>query len=184
MGRAMARRHGRQQGARRSASAVPSLPSRRCTRPLPEHRHIPGTNPRHPEGAFDAVRSLADDVTASATATGNAAWLYGLDLLEAGFYWESHEVLEPVWMNAPPNSAERHLVQAVIQLANAGLKQVMGRDRAALRLCRICDDLLDRIGEAGPDLIMGLEIVAVRTAIARLRRDVEAGRIGEVRTLI
>jgi hypothetical protein len=61
----------------------------------------------------------------------NAAYLYGHRLLEAGFYWEAHEVWEAVWMNCRPNSTEKVLLQALIQQANARLKRKMGKVNAA-----------------------------------------------------
>lgn len=102
--------------------------------PLPPYAHIPGQNPRHAPELFDTAKASALKITRSATAEANPAWRYGLELLAAGFYWECHEVLETVWMNAPPNSRERAAVQGVIQLANAALKREMNRPKAALRL--------------------------------------------------
>jgi uncharacterized protein len=103
--------------------------------PLPGHAYLPGRTARHPEGAFDAIRDAAPRPTRSEEAASNVTWRHGLRLFAGGWFWECHEVLEPVWMNAAPNSRERALVQAVIQLANAALKARMGQDRACARLC-------------------------------------------------
>ena len=137
----------------------------------PAYAHIPGQNARHPEGAFDTIRGRALTPTVSATASDNAAFQAGLDLLETGFYWEAHEVLEPVWMNAPANAPERFLVQSLIQLANAALKQKMARPNAALRLCAIARDHLGRAGPAGAS-VMGLHIDAIAIAIDQLQQSV------------
>ena len=139
--------------------------------PLPNHRHLPGLNARHAEDAFDQIRRRALVPTTSETAQANPAWLYGLRLLEAGFWWEAHEVLEPVWMNAVPNSAERHLVQGVIQLANAALKHQIERPKAALRLCDASEELLRA---AGPDDVMGLRIDLILREVTRLRLAVQS----------
>lgn len=109
--------------------------------PLPDHRYIPGQTPRHPDDAFDPIRNCALTETQTETAPQNPAWLYGLKLFDAGFWWEAHEVWEVVWMNARPNSAERAMTQAVIQLANAALKREMGAENACRRLRQIADDL-------------------------------------------
>ena len=116
--------------------------------------------------------------TVSETAGLNPAWHYGLVLLEAGFYWEAHEVLEPVWMNAAEDSAERHLVQAVIQLANGALKIAMGRPKAAERLFDMVRDLL---AKAGPGPVMGLDPWQVVQSIAAIDPEVDPQgiRIGE-----
>ena len=49
-------------------------------------------------------------------------------------------------MACPPNSGERVLVQAGIQLANAGLKARMGRDAAKIRLMQQADELFAEAG--------------------------------------
>ncbi|MDO5528554.1 MAG: DUF309 domain-containing protein [Paracoccus sp. (in: a-proteobacteria)] len=97
----------------------------------PPHAYRPGQTPRHPEGAFDALRATAEDGLSS------KAYHLGLDWLEQGYFWEAHELLEPVWMAAPPNSAERLMLRGLIQLANARLKAAMGRKAASDRLMLI-----------------------------------------------
>lgn len=146
----------------------------------PPFAHIPGQNSRHPEGTFDDIRARALTPTVSATAAKNAAFQAGLDLLETGFYWESHEILEPVWMNAPANAPERFLVQALIQLANAALKQKMGRPKAALRLCAIARQHLDRAGPAEA-IVMGLHVETIAGAIDRLDHALAQNRVVPIR---
>ena len=101
---------------------------------LPPYRHIPGSNQRPDTAFLESVAQQAPAITGDSGAASNIAWLYGVRLFNEGFYWESHEVLESVWMSAPPNSRERHLLQSVIQLANARLKHLMGRQQAQVRL--------------------------------------------------
>ncbi len=145
--------------------------------PLPEAAHVPGANPRPDEAAFDAVKAAVPAETTTEGAAENVAWQHGLRLIAAGYYWEAHEVLEPVWMNAAPNSPERHLLRAAIQLANAALKQRMGRPKASLRLCDIAED---EARAAGPGPVMGLGGSPLVAATARLRAAVEAGRVEPV----
>lgn len=91
--------------------------------------HIPGQNVRPPEGSIPA---------------GEAE---GRALYEAGYFWEAHEAWEPVWMAAAPNSAERAGLQAMIQLANARLKLVMGQEGAVARILPRLDEHLSRAGQ-------------------------------------
>ncbi|MEM8750547.1 MAG: DUF309 domain-containing protein [Pseudomonadota bacterium] len=102
--------------------------------PLPGHIYVPGKTARHDEAFLDPVKALAAQVTTDDTALENIAWLFGLRLIDEGYFWEAHEILETVWMQARPNSREKHLVQGVIHLANAGLKEKMERPVAAERL--------------------------------------------------
>src|ERR1044072_4148241 len=71
---------------------------------------------------------------------------YGLGLNDAGFFWESHEILEAVWAAAPQGGRERILLRACIQIANANLKLRMGRPHAASRLFGEALAELDELG--------------------------------------
>lgn len=139
--------------------------------PLPTYRHIPGRNER-PDGAFfDNIKAESE-----------TAWLYGIRLFNTGFYWEAHEVLEPVWLGAMPNSRERHLVQAVIHLANGLLKEAMERPNARRRLAGLARG---RLLEAFPDgrgKLMGVyaaealaaaDMLASGNGVVRLNIDYE-----------
>jgi hypothetical protein len=59
---------------------------------------------------------------------------YGIALNDAGYFWESHEVLEAVWAAAPQGGRERILLRACILIANANLKLRMQKSSAAARL--------------------------------------------------
>lgn len=103
--------------------------------PLPDQPHIPGRTPRPPgDDDVHRIASAAPDPTVPQAWRDNAAYMAGFRLYAAGCFWEAHEVWEPVWMKARPNSRERELVQGLIQLANAGLKIRMGQPNAARRL--------------------------------------------------
>lgn len=110
--------------------------------PLPPHAYIPGKTPRHPEGWFDAITTAVPVGGPLAQLHLTQAWTAGLLYLERGYFWECHEVLEAVWMQAPQGSPEREMVQAVIQLANARLKLLMERPHATIRLCTMVQDHL------------------------------------------
>jgi hypothetical protein len=127
----------------------------------PPHAYVPGRTPRHPEGLFDAVRDTAEGVSVEQLAATDA-WRTGLRWLREGYWWEAHEVLEPVWMAAPPNAPERHMVRAAIQCANARLKRVMGRPGAAERLEAIVAQLLDEVALSGREPVMGLSVGEAR----------------------
>src|ERR1700719_5190418 len=59
---------------------------------------------------------------------------YGIALNDAGYFWESQEVLEAVWAAAPQGGRERMLLRACIQIANANLRLRMRKPHAAARL--------------------------------------------------
>jgi predicted metal-dependent hydrolase len=138
---------------------------------VPPHAYVPGQTARHPDGSFDAIKASVSHDVLPASLHLTEAWAAGRAYLDAGFYWECHEVLEAVWMRTPEGSAERDMVQALIQLANARLKQRMGRNRAAWRLCGMVNAHLaccpkDRA-------ILGLEAREVRGWVQATQRQVE-----------
>jgi predicted metal-dependent hydrolase len=95
------------------------------------------------------------------------AWRAGIAWLHRGFFWEAHEALEPVWAALPQNSAERATVQALIQLANAALKQKMGRQGAAMRICALAEQTLP--GWNGAPLPMGVNRARLSDVLGEIR---------------
>lgn len=121
----------------------------------PERPYIPGQSPRHREGLFDPIRASAHSGQSPAELAQTRAFRMGLLYREAGFYWEAHEVLEPVWMALPDPGAERRFVQGLIQIANGDLKIEMNRPKAALRLATMARALIPETREG---TIMGIAL--------------------------
>lgn len=107
-------------------------------------------------------------VTQDESSGDNHAWLYGLRLIEHGYFWEAHEILESVWMRASPNSRERQLVQGIIHIANAALKQTMARPGAAKRLYLLAQNcVLEAFPGRRKAPLMGLEFETLLSATTR-----------------
>ena len=134
---------------------------------------MPGQTPRHSEGVFDQFHDSVPAGTSLSDLPRTLAWQAGLHFLETGYYWEAHEVLEPVWIATPRDSAEHQMVQAVIQLANAALKQVMDRPAAARRLCALARGHARAARSAGGEVVMGLEVAALAARIESLEAKLE-----------
>lgn len=100
----------------------------------PSHAYLPGLTPRHPDGCFDAIRQTVVRGMTVQTLAATPAFNLGKTWIETGFYWEAHEVLEPIWLILPEASSDRYFIQSMIQTANARLKQEMGRGAAARRI--------------------------------------------------
>ena len=136
----------------------------------PDHAYVPGKTPRHHEGFFDVIRETATADLSSSQLSQSHAFRLGLRYLEDGFYWEAHEVFEPVWMVLPDPSVERRFVQGLIQIANGFLKVEMDRPKAAARLIAIARDL---VPESGEGQIMGVELSFVHALLASLDKEME-----------
>lgn len=138
--------------------------------PLPDSAHVPGQTERPVASpAFDAA-AAAPAYTVNRMWTENATYLYGLHLYRTGFFWEAHEVWEPVWMRSAGNSRERLLVQGLIQLANACLKIRMGRLEAAMRLLNIASEKV-RDAALGSASIMGIALTPLAAEIDRFAKQ-------------
>jgi hypothetical protein len=103
-------------------------PPRYAALPLPAAPWLPGRGPRPtvhvPPGPLDPARWRTCD-----------AWLHAVDLWNAGFWWECHELLEPLWRALPRGAPERELLKGLIQLAAAHVALALGRRAAAERMC-------------------------------------------------
>lgn len=126
--------------------------------PVPPHAYVPGKTPRHAEAVFEALCRSAAPGSDIDTLAESAAWRCGLEWLRAGYFWEAHELFEPVWMALPQKAPERQLVQALIQLANAALKLRMGRPAASVRLVDLADAHLRQARAGGTERLMGLRL--------------------------
>lgn len=128
---------------------------------LPSVVHVPGSGSKPDMVPLEHAKQLAPAVTRAQDWQDNVPYIYGHELLRAGYFWEAHEVWEAVWLSTPVNGTERLLLQALIQKANANLKSVMQRDNAAARLHiqveELRVDLLARLGGRNA-IYMGVDI--------------------------
>jgi len=117
--------------------AIDQPTTRYTQRPLPAYRHVPGFTPhplRDPAGhSYGQPAPVLPDLN-------HTNWrecehyLYGVDLFNARYWWECHEVLEGLWHAAGIGTPAAHVLQAVIQCAAAHLKAMSDCPRGARRL--------------------------------------------------
>jgi hypothetical protein len=101
---------------------------------LPRWAHLPGVEAAADHETLAMAKALVPARFNGFVPARHPALRYGLSLNDAGFFWESHEILEAVWAAAPQGGRERILLRACIQIANANLKLRMDKPHAALRL--------------------------------------------------
>lgn len=138
--------------------------------PLPTHAYVPGINERHPENAFDDIKQSVKTNQQIQQLEQCAAFRAGLQFFEAGFYWETHEVLEPVWMALPDDCIEKRFIQGLIQLANGRLKLRMNRPNAAARLVVIARELIPK---DSTEIVMTLAAGTVIDWVDQLEKDIK-----------
>lgn len=116
---------------------------------LPPHAYVPGKTPRHEEQTFDKIKSTIPSEFDPSLIAQSPAFFAGVLFLENGFFWEAHEVLEPLWILCPANAPEKAFLQGIIQVANAKLKLLMERPKAAQKiyvLAKECFESAERNG--------------------------------------
>ena len=110
--------------------------SRAADLPLPGWAYVPGET-ADVEADHDTLwqaKALVPSRFRGYVPARHPALRYGIALNDAGYFWESQEILEAVWAAAPQGGRERTLLRACIQIANANLKLRMGKPHAAGRL--------------------------------------------------
>jgi hypothetical protein len=113
---------------------------------LPRWAFVPGVESEADHETLAIAKALVPARFNGFVPARHPALRYGLGLNDAGFFWESHEILEAVWAAAPQGGRERILLRACIQIANANLKLRMGRSNAAARLFGEALAELDELG--------------------------------------
>jgi hypothetical protein len=104
--------------------------------PLPRWAYVPGES-ADSEADHDTLwhaKALVPSRFRDFIPARHPAPRYGIALNDAGYFWESQEVLQAVWAAAPQGGRERILLRACIQIASANLKLRMQKPRAAARL--------------------------------------------------
>jgi uncharacterized protein len=94
--------------------------------PLPPYAFVPGGPWPHPTGSPEGhsagtVRETVTPIVGNAW-SHSAAYLRGVALFNAGYYWEAHEAWEGLWHAHGRVGPTADLLKALIKLAAAGVK--------------------------------------------------------------
>src|SRR2546430_17222014 len=113
--------------------------------PLPPYTFVPGQTPHpvsDPEGHSYGARHETPESVGPDDWRSSRPYLFGIDLFNAGFYWEAHETWEGLWHARGPPGRTADFLKGLIQMTAAGGK--VGR-RMPRRVARL--------GPAGPHLV-------------------------------
>lgn len=98
--------------------------------PFPPYTYVPGRAPHpvtDPRGHMYGHRAEAATRATPALAPDDRALLRGIDLFNAGYYWEAHEAWEGAWHAVGRAGAAGDWLKGLIKLAAAGVKAYEGR---------------------------------------------------------
>ena len=139
---------------------------RLTTIPFPATRFVPGSANPGPRPADHQV------LTPHWPADPRAWWesldyLWGIDLFNAGFCWESHEALEAAWKQlrahpTPESTRAAHALRAIIQIAAARIKHETGNPLGVRTLIeRASANLALTVDPANPGArVIGLDLAS------------------------
>ena len=102
--------------------------------PFPPYSHLPGktVHPNKPGGhQYEAGEIQTTDLLNPNKALDHDIYCYGIDLLNHGYFWESHVAFEAIWHVQGRKGDEANLLKALIKIGAAGLKQRLGQEEAA-----------------------------------------------------
>ncbi|MCH2115742.1 MAG: DUF309 domain-containing protein [Pirellulales bacterium] len=104
-------------------------------------------------------------------------YLYGIDLLNHGYYWEAHEAWETLWLVAGRQGRVADFLKGLIKLAAAGVKAREGNSRGVERHCLRAIDLLQSVQTrpGAPRNYCGVNLPAVIEQVSELARNASAG---------
>lgn len=162
--------------------APPPPPRLLPDRELPAYAHTPGVTPhpiREPEGHSYGLEHPHVSEPESARWRECTPYVWGIDLFNAGYYWEAHEAWEAAWIAAGRRGSTADFLKALIKLAAAGVKLREGVPAGARRHLRRADELLTiSSGIATDDGLFGLELPPLQQACRKLL----ANALPEVKT--
>jgi hypothetical protein len=148
-------------------------PSRYGARPFPAYAYVPGTATPHPT-RDPAGHSYEPSPTPRRLRSWRPEdwrdldeWLHGVDLFNAGYFWEAHEAWEGLWAAQPRDSVPAVLLQGLIQIAAALLKARIGSVAGARALSSDGLDKLRHVAAAHPTF-MGLDVARTTAALEAL----------------
>lgn len=119
--------------------------------------------------AAEEVASEYEPRITAATLAGNPRWLHGLDLSNAGFYWEAHEVWESLWYFFGRTSPEAQFIQGLIHLAAACVKVREGKPIGVARHTKRARELIEDPNLAPVSGTRGLASESLAAVVAELQ---------------
>lgn len=133
-------------------------------RAFPAYAYLPGRDP-HPTQderghSYRAEAGSPAEYLEPEHWHANGDYLFGVDLYNHGFLWESHESWEGLWRRARRDELQAELLRGLIQCAAACLKIPMGQPRGLARLSELGTARLERVARATGGRFMGLDLAA------------------------
>ena len=156
-------------------------------KPFPPYSFVPGRSPHpvsDPAGHSFGLRPGQPADLEPERWAANETYLYGIDLFNAGYYWEAHEQWEGLWHACGRRGPAATLLKALIQLAVAGVKVCEGRPEGVRAHARRAAELLEQVSRhVMGERYLGLDLAPVRQQALRVAEQPPVQRLGGERTV-
>ncbi|CBW26204.1 hypothetical protein BMS_1334 [Halobacteriovorax marinus SJ] len=118
-------------------------------RSFPSYAFIPGEN-IHPnkEGGHSFGE---DEVISSPLSLENKDYLFAIDLINHGYYWEAHVYLEAIWNAHQREGDSADFCKALIKMCAAGVKFKLSSEQAALGHIERAEELFLKVDDSKID---------------------------------
>jgi hypothetical protein len=127
---------------------------------LPPYSYVPGGPWPHPLSSRQghSFGHRAPVPAADSVGGRSPSFLRGVELFNAGYYWEAHEAWEGLWHAYGRRGRAADVVKALIKLAAAGVKVREGREQGVRTHSRRAADLFATAAEKGGRHEFGLDL--------------------------
>lgn len=134
----------------------------RFAEPLPAYAYVPGGRWPHPNRSRPVVADAPASPIRPGAWANSRPYLRGVELFNAGYYWEAHEAWEGLWMAHGRRGPTAAVLQGLIKLSAAALKVREGRPRGVHSLAsQAADHFAEAIAAAGEHQL-GLDLSRCR----------------------
>ena len=146
---------------------------RYSSQPFPSYRYVPGLN-AHPRRDPSGHSRHAPEPRAADWQPEDwrelEPWLFGVDLFNYAYWWESHEQHEALWLAAGRTSLHARFVRGVIRVAAGCLNRHLGKEPTAILQARAgltaMEDVAHGVGEPYMGVRVEKFVAAARTWLA------------------
>ncbi|HZZ82439.1 MAG TPA: DUF309 domain-containing protein [Gemmataceae bacterium] len=141
--------------------------------PFPAYAFIPGRNPHptsDPAGHSYRIEPAVPDQVHPEKWRECRPYLFGIDLFNAGYFWESHAAWESVWIACGRRGIVADFLKGLIKLAAAGVKASEGKAAGVVSHSGRAVELFSHVGQATNHL-MGFTIVDLIALAEDIRKN-------------
>lgn len=155
------------------------MTARLSNNPFPAYTYVPGRTPhpvRDPDGhSYQKPDPHVDEFDVEKW-SACSAYLFGIDLFNAGFFWESHEQWEAVWHAVGRRGKVANLLKGLIKLSAAGVKSLEGQPNGVHRHSRRAAELFQELGQEDIELC-GFQLAELQQFAQSLATEDQANSV-------